>query len=65
MRGRRSPDANIDLGLAVSALSLRYGQDRTAEEIAAFCGVEKYAIQRIEGIALQKMRTRLKREELL
>lgn len=66
MRGQRSTDANIDLGLAVSALSLAEGQSRSCEEIAAFCGVSKAAIQKIEAKAFRKFRQRGEhlREEL-
>ena len=59
MRGKRSSDADIDLGLAVSALSMRYGQSRSHEEIAAFCGVHHRTIQKIEHKALRKMRLRV------
>lgn len=62
MRGRRSPDADIDLGLAVSALSLHKGQKRTYEELAAFCGVTHRSIQKIEQRALRKLKARLKEQ---
>ena len=66
MRGRRHAHASIDLGLAVSALSLRAGQSRSHEELAAFCGVSHKAIQKIEDKALRKLRVRVPelREEL-
>lgn len=60
MKGQRAPDCDIDLGLAVSALSLRYGQTRTYEELAAFCGCSKTAIQCIENKAMRKLRIRLR-----
>ena len=63
MRGRRNPSSDIDLGLAVSALSLRYGQVRSHSELAAFCGVSKRAVQKIEQIALRKVRLRLRELE--
>lgn len=56
MRGQKPPDCDIDLGLAVSALSLEYGQTRTYEELAAYCGCSKSAIQNIEYKALRKVR---------
>jgi len=59
MRGQRNPDSNIDLGLAVSALSLRYGQARSARELAAFCGCRHGTIQFIERRALRKLRIKL------
>jgi DNA-directed RNA polymerase specialized sigma24 family protein len=59
MRGQRNPDADIDLGLAVSALSLQRGQTRSASELAAFCGVRHGTIQFIEKKAIKKMRKRL------
>lgn len=49
----------INLGLAVSALTLKPGECRTAAEIAAFCGCARANIERIEGVALRKMRARL------
>ena len=55
MKGRLNEGANIDLGLAVSALSLEYGQTRTAEEIAAYCGCHRRAIEKIEKRALRKL----------
>lgn len=58
MRGRRNPQADIDLGLAVSALSLRKGQTRSFTELAAYCGVEKSAIQAIYEKAMHKLRRR-------
>lgn len=60
MRGQRPPDCDIDLGLAVSALTLQYGQTRTYEELAAYCGCSKTAIQNIENKAMRKLRMRLR-----
>ena len=58
MKGKLSKYANIDLGLAVSALSLTPGERRSHYELAAFCGVSHSAIQQIEGRALRKLRNR-------
>jgi hypothetical protein len=60
MRGKRDLDCNIDLGLAVSALSLSYGQTRTREEIAFFCNCNRKTIQKIEERGLRKLRHRLR-----
>jgi hypothetical protein len=57
-RGKRKEDCDIDLGLAISALTLRYGQKRTYQEIADFCGCSKSAIQSIENKAMHKIRVR-------
>ncbi len=59
MRGRKSSDADIDLGLAISGALLEPNQIRTHEELAAYCGVSHTAIQMIERVALRKMRIRL------
>lgn len=59
MRGKLSRGADIDLGLAVSALSLRPGQCRSYGELAAFCGCRRSLIQYYEQRALRKMRRRL------
>jgi len=58
-RGRKKEGCDIDLGLAISALTLRYGQTRTYQEIADFCGCSKSAIQSIEGKAMRKIRIKL------
>ncbi|MEM9236025.1 MAG: sigma factor-like helix-turn-helix DNA-binding protein [Verrucomicrobiota bacterium] len=47
---------SIDLGLAVSALTLKRGETRTQEELAAFCGCSKAMIYLIEKRALKKLR---------
>jgi hypothetical protein len=60
MRGRRGPDCNIELGLAVSALSLTYGQTRTQEELSFFCNCDRRTIQKIEERGLRKLRHRLR-----
>jgi hypothetical protein len=65
-KGRRKKgDSDIDLGLAISALTLRYGQTRTYEEIAGFCGCSKSAIQSIENKAMRKIRLRCNTDEEL
>jgi len=58
MRGKKRPDSDINLGLAVSALTLRHGQRRTYQELADFCCCSKSAIQSIEYKALKKLRLR-------
>jgi DNA-directed RNA polymerase sigma subunit (sigma70/sigma32) len=50
---------SIDLGLAVSSLSLRPGQTRTHRELAAFCNCTHGTIQFIEKKALKKLRHQL------
>ena len=57
MKTRKGKE-QIDLGLAVSALSLRLGQTRSHAELAAFCGVHKRTIQKIEDVAIRKLRHR-------
>lgn len=59
MRGKRRPGFNIELGLAVSALSLPPGQTRSQRDLAAFCGCSKSTIQWIEKQAMQKVRKQL------
>ncbi len=49
----------IELGLAVSALSLNYGQRRTHRELAAFCGCTWGNIWMIERRALHKLKRSL------
>lgn len=49
----------IDLGLAISGLTLRFGETRTLEEIAAYCGCSRQGVALIEKRALQKVRQRL------
>ncbi len=55
MRGRRGKNCQIDLGLAVSALSLSYGQTRTPDELAAYCGCTRQQIDNIYQKALRKL----------
>jgi hypothetical protein len=59
MRGRRAPDCIIELGLAISRLSMRPGETRTAREISYFCNCSAWAISLIERRAIRKMRVRL------
>jgi len=59
MRGKRGEDCDIDLGLAISGAMLKPGVTRSANEIAAFCGCRRSAIQSIEKKALSKLRKRL------
>src|SRR5262245_50853771 len=58
-QGRAHPDINIELGLAVSALTMLPGETRTLEEIAAYCNCSRERIRQIEFRALRKMRIRL------
>jgi len=51
----------LELGLAVSRLSMKPGQTRTQPELAAFCGVSHAAIQHIEYRALKKVRRALEK----
>ena len=60
--GRRAGaagDAQIDLGLAILACLRKPGEELTSEDIAAWCGCTKSAIQGIERRALAKVRERL------
>ena len=50
----------IDLGLAVSALTLGEHQWRSAKELARFCNVSHQAIEQIEAIAIAKVRRALR-----
>lgn len=52
----------LDLGLAISRLSMQPGQTRTLEEIAAYCECTREAIRKIEKSALAKMKARLQIE---
>ncbi len=54
MKDKLPPDADIDLGLAISALTLRYGECRTQDEIAVFCGCARQ-ICNIENRAMRKL----------
>ena len=47
------------LGMAISALSLRPGETRTRQELAAFTGVSRQAIENIELRGLRKCRRML------
>ena len=58
MKTRKGKEG-IDLGLAVSALSLKPGECRSYGELAAFCGVHRSAIQHIELKAMKKLRRAL------
>ena len=55
----RSMGAHIDLGLALLSCLLRPGESLTSEDMAAWCGCSKSAIQSIERRALAKVRERL------
>ena len=52
--------SEIDLGLAVSRLSLSPGQTRSYTELARFCGCSHEAIRKIERRAMKKIRNSLK-----
>ena len=60
MNGRLPADANIDLGLAISAATLQPGEQRSTYELAAYCGCTHQNITRIEQRALRKLRIRLR-----
>ena len=60
MKGHITPGANIDLGLAVSALNLEPGERRTTRDLAAFCNCTQQAIFHIEQRALRKLRVRFR-----
>jgi sigma-70-like protein len=60
MKGKLTQGADIDLGLAVSALSLTPGERRTTEQLAIFCGCTRQNISVIEHKALRKLRAKLR-----
>jgi DNA-directed RNA polymerase sigma subunit (sigma70/sigma32) len=62
MKGKRKPDAAIDLGLAV--LAATSCPPHTCDEIAAYCGVSCQAIQQIEQKALRKVRAHFYRQKI-
>jgi hypothetical protein len=65
MKGRLTKNADIDLGLAVSGATLEPGETRSHEDLAAFCGCSKTAIQHIERRALRKLRNKPVLRELV
>ena len=52
--------SRIDLGLAISRLTMEPGECRTLAEIAAYCGCSRQGIQYIEQKAILKVRKRLR-----
>lgn len=52
-------NTDIDLGLAISAHSLKIGQTRSLGELASFCQCSKSAIQLIENKAIHKLKKAL------
>ena len=60
-----SRSKELDLGLAISGALLRPGQRRTQQEIADFCDCSRAAISIIERTAIQKLRRRLQRDQML
>jgi hypothetical protein len=56
MRGVKQADCAIDLGLAISGATLHYGETRTEEEIAAYCGCSRQMINRLYQRGLKKLR---------
>lgn len=59
MRGVKSSRYDLDAGLRESARSMAPGETRTCAEIAERCGVNRRTIEKIEAIALRKLRRRL------
>lgn len=55
----RAMGAHIDLGLALLSCLLRPGESLTSDDMAAWCGCSRSAIQSIERRALAKLRQRL------
>ena len=53
--------ARIDLGLAVSAASLRPGESRSIYELAAFCACTPQAISKMTLNAIAKVRKALRK----
>jgi len=64
MRNGGRKGLRVELGLAVSRLSMKPGQTRTQPELAAFCGVSHAAIQHIEYRALRKVRMALEKMDI-
>lgn len=56
MRGKKQTDQHIDLGLAISGATLKYGETRDLRELAAYCGVSHQYISQLEQRALRKLR---------
>jgi DNA-directed RNA polymerase sigma subunit (sigma70/sigma32) len=63
MKGRLARTANIDLGLAILALTSE--PSHTSRTIAAYCGCSRQRIQQIEHKALRKLRAALYRDRRL
>lgn len=59
-RGQPPEAGRIELGLAVSALSLKLGEERTQRQLAYFCDCDHKTIQNIERKALEKARFKLR-----
>lgn len=55
-KGVKQKDQHIDLGLAISGATLRYGETRTDDELAAYCGVSRAYINRLYHSGLRKLR---------
>ena len=55
----RGCSADIDLGLALLSCLIKPGEQLTCEDIAAWCGCTRSAIQRVERSAMRKLRQRL------
>ena len=56
---RREKTANIDLGLAILSVLANPGEPLTLDDIAAWCGCSRQAIENIERRALKKLRNAL------
>lgn len=50
----------VNLGLAISAATMRPGQERTLPEIAAYCDCSKQLISQLEKRAIRKVRLALR-----
>jgi hypothetical protein len=59
MKGRLTKNADIDLGLAISGATLEPGETRSCEDLAAFCGCSRAAIEHILNRGLRKLRNKL------
>lgn len=64
-RDTRPLGQQIELGLAVSAISLPPGQTRTLHELAAYCGCSKQTIKQIQTNAITKIRQALRRRGII
>jgi hypothetical protein len=56
MKGKKQEDEHIDLGLAISGATLRYGETRTTEEISFYCNCSRPMVDKWYHSGLKKLR---------